>query len=128
MPENLIPDWVQSIARFNPVNWAVEAGRSAASQPHTDWTLVGSRVALLSALLLAGCSGGGEPTTYKIGYIGPVTGDAASYGADTLNAVQMKVDELNAAGGIGVSSGRARGRSERWPPSVSLRSSASSWA
>jgi len=53
MPENLIPDWVQSIARFNPVNWAVEAGRAAVSQEHTDWSLVGSRIALLAALLVA---------------------------------------------------------------------------
>jgi ABC-2 type transport system permease protein len=27
MPPDLIPGWVRSIARFNPVNWAVEAGR-----------------------------------------------------------------------------------------------------
>jgi ABC-2 type transport system permease protein len=52
MQASLIPDWVQSVARFNPVNWAVVAGRSAATQ-NTDWSLVGSRIALLSALLIA---------------------------------------------------------------------------
>jgi ABC-2 type transport system permease protein len=52
MQENLVPGWVRSIARFNPVNWAVEAGRSAATQ-QTDWSLVGSRIGLLTALLLA---------------------------------------------------------------------------
>ena len=36
----------------------------------------------------------------KIGYIGPLTGDANTYGSDTLNGAQMKVDEINAAGGI----------------------------
>ncbi len=50
------------------------------------------------ALALTACGG---PKTVRIGYIGPLTGDAASYGADTLNAVRMHVDEINAAGGIG---------------------------
>lgn len=50
------------------------------------------------ALALTACGG---PKTIRIGYIGPLTGDAASYGADTLNAVRMHVDEINAAGGIG---------------------------
>lgn len=52
MPPELIPEWVRSITRFNPVNWAVEAGRSATSHG-TDWSLVLTRVGLLSALLLA---------------------------------------------------------------------------
>jgi ABC-2 type transport system permease protein len=52
MQANLVPDWVHSIARFNPVNWAVEAGRSGTTQ-HTDWSLVGTRIALLAALLIA---------------------------------------------------------------------------
>lgn len=59
-------------------------------------------LALLSlAALLAACRlvGGGE--VIKIGYIGPLTGDAASYGVDTLNAVKMKIEEINAGGGIG---------------------------
>jgi len=40
------------VTRFNPVQWAVEAGRSAATQ-QTDWSLVASRVGLLAGLLLA---------------------------------------------------------------------------
>ena len=52
MQASLVPDWVHSIARFNPVNWAVEAGRSGTTS-QTDWSLVGSRIALLSALLVA---------------------------------------------------------------------------
>ena len=51
MQQDLVPGWVHAIARFNPVNWAVEAGRSAASE-HTDWTLVGTRIGLLAVLLL----------------------------------------------------------------------------
>jgi ABC-2 type transport system permease protein len=52
MPPALIPGWVRSVARFNPVNWAVEAGRSATSHD-TDWSLVLTRIGLLSVLLLA---------------------------------------------------------------------------
>jgi ABC-2 type transport system permease protein len=51
MQPDLVPGWIHQVARFNPVNWAVEAGRSAATQ-HTDWSLVGTRVGLLTALLL----------------------------------------------------------------------------
>lgn len=56
-------------------------------------------VTVASVLALSACSSGSN--TIKIGYIGPLTGDAASYGVDTLNAVKMHVDEINAAGGIG---------------------------
>ncbi len=49
MQQSLIPGWIRTVARFNPVNWAVEAGRSAAMQ-QIDWGLVASRFALLAAL------------------------------------------------------------------------------
>ena len=52
MQQNLAPHWIQWLAKFNPVNWAVQAGRSAATQ-HVDWGLVGSRIGLLALLLLA---------------------------------------------------------------------------
>jgi ABC-2 type transport system permease protein len=51
MQKSLLPHWMQTAARFNPVNWAVEAARSAAMEK-TDWGLVGERVALLAALAL----------------------------------------------------------------------------
>lgn len=39
MPLNLVPDWIATVAKFNPVNWAVEAGRAAlAANP--DWSFV----------------------------------------------------------------------------------------
>ena len=28
---NLMPQWIQDFAKFNPVNWAVEAGRQTLS-------------------------------------------------------------------------------------------------
>ena len=51
MQQSLVPSWIAWVARFNPVNWAVVAGRSAATG-NTDWTLVLSRCGLLVGLLL----------------------------------------------------------------------------
>ena len=51
MQRNLIPKWMQRAADVNPVNWAVEAGRSAVL-PGTDWGMVGTRVALLAGLFV----------------------------------------------------------------------------
>ncbi len=51
MQQGLIPDWIRTVATFNPVNRAVEAGRSAAMQ-HIDWGLVGSRAGMLAALMV----------------------------------------------------------------------------
>jgi len=51
MQRNLVPAWIRTVSKFNPVNWAVEAGRSAAMQK-IDWGLVGSRIGLLVALAL----------------------------------------------------------------------------
>ncbi len=48
MQKNLLPHWMQTVAMFNPVNWAVVAARAAAMQK-TDWGVVGTRVALLAA-------------------------------------------------------------------------------
>ena len=55
MQQSLAPDWIGTVARFNPVNWAVEAGRSAAFEP-IDWGLVAGRVALLLALVVVAAS------------------------------------------------------------------------
>jgi len=41
-----------------------------------------------------------EGGTLKIGGIGPITGGAAIYGIAVMNAAQLAVDEINAAGGI----------------------------
>ena len=51
MQASLQPDWVRTAGKVNPVNWAVEAGRSAATEG--DWRLVSTRLALLAVLLLA---------------------------------------------------------------------------
>ena len=66
-------------------------------------------LALVMALSLVAC-GGGETTApetsgdsaaaFKIGTIGPLTGDAAIYGQAVANGAKIAVDEINAAGGI----------------------------
>ena len=66
-------------------------------------------LALASAMVfsLAACGGGkdssegnAEATTFKIGGIGPITGDTAIYGTAVQNGIQLAVDEINADGGI----------------------------
>ena len=66
-------------------------------------------IALASALVLSmaacGSNGGNsegssDATTFKIGGIGPTTGDNAIYGTAVKNGIQLAVDEINEAGGI----------------------------
>jgi ABC-2 type transport system permease protein len=52
MQQSLLPSWLGWIAKFNPVNWAVEAGRSAVGST-PDWGLIATRTGLLALLLLA---------------------------------------------------------------------------
>jgi len=49
IPLALAPDWIQTAARYNPVNWAVEAGREALGAS-PDWTFVLPRIAGLFVL------------------------------------------------------------------------------
>jgi ABC-2 type transport system permease protein len=46
---SLSPSWVQQVARYNPVDWAVVAARQALSAG-TDWAAVLPRLGLLTAL------------------------------------------------------------------------------
>lgn len=66
-------------------------------------------VLAMALVALAGCGGGetavdptgaAEEGVFKIGGIGPITGGAAVYGTAVQNAIQIAVDEINAAGGI----------------------------
>jgi ABC-2 type transport system permease protein len=51
MQQSLVPGWIRTVSKFNPVNWAAEAGRSAAME-RIDWGLVATRIGLLVALTL----------------------------------------------------------------------------
>jgi ABC-2 type transport system permease protein len=52
MQQSLLPSWIRWVAKFNPVNWAAEAGRSAAGA-NADWGLIATRTGFLALLLLA---------------------------------------------------------------------------
>ena len=52
MQRDLVPGWIQTVARYNPVEWTVQAGREALTAS-PDWGLVLSRAGLLAALCLA---------------------------------------------------------------------------
>jgi ABC-2 type transport system permease protein len=52
MQRDLVPGWIQTVARYNPVEWTVQAGREALTA-HPDWGLVLSRAGLLAALCVA---------------------------------------------------------------------------
>ena len=51
MPLKLVPAWIATVATFNPVNWAVEAGREALGAS-PDWSFVALRVMLLIGLAI----------------------------------------------------------------------------
>jgi ABC-2 type transport system permease protein len=51
MQLDLIPGWMQEVAKYNPVNWAVEAGREAVTAG-VDWGFVAERVGLLLGLAI----------------------------------------------------------------------------
>jgi ABC-2 type transport system permease protein len=51
MQASLLPEWMRWSARFDPVDWAGEAGRSASTQD-ADWSLIGSRIGPLVLLLV----------------------------------------------------------------------------
>ena len=52
MPLNLVPDWIASVAAYNPVNWAVEAGRQALTSESPDWAFIAPRLLGLAVLAL----------------------------------------------------------------------------
>lgn len=54
MANDLMPGWMQLVARLNPVNWAIEAARQALSIS-PDWAVVASRGGMLLAFCVV-CS------------------------------------------------------------------------
>jgi len=66
-------------------------------------TAAGLLVAALGLSALTGCSGGGGTTstdTIKIGVNYEQSGAVATYGQDSVDGIQMAIDEVNAAGGV----------------------------
>lgn len=70
------------------------------------WSIV--LAATVAVACLGGCgqgsangsAGAANGTVFKIGSIGPTTGDGAIYGQAVMNAAQIAVDEINEAGGV----------------------------
>ncbi|HEY3315239.1 MAG TPA: branched-chain amino acid ABC transporter substrate-binding protein [Bacillota bacterium] len=58
--------------------------------------VLSASLVLTASAGLAGCSRG--PATIKIGAAGPFTGSLSKIGQDSLNAINMAVDEFNASG------------------------------
>jgi ABC-2 type transport system permease protein len=52
MQANLMPGWMQTVADFNPVNWAVEAARGALTAS-PDWAEIAGYSGLLAAFVAA---------------------------------------------------------------------------
>lgn len=53
---------------------------------------------LAASLVFVGC--GEDPNTIKLGSIGPLSGGVAVYGTEARNAIELAVEEINAAGGV----------------------------
>lgn len=51
MQKDLMPGWMQTVADFNPLNWAVEAGRDAVTA-NADWGAIAGKSGLLVAFLV----------------------------------------------------------------------------
>ena len=51
IPLALAPEWIQTVAQFNPVNWAIEAGREALLAT-PDWSLILPRIGGLTVVAL----------------------------------------------------------------------------
>jgi branched-chain amino acid transport system substrate-binding protein len=61
-------------------------------------------VSALAISLLAGCGkkSAGDSTEFIIGGLGPLSGEAASYGISVKQGAEIAIEEINAAGGVKV--------------------------
>ena len=73
LPLALAPDWIATLARVNPVNWAVEAGREALLAD-ADWTFILPRLGGLLVVAIA-CLGARHPRVPELPAFG-LTGAA----------------------------------------------------
>ena len=53
--------------------------------------------AVMAVSMLAGCGNQAKSGAFKIGAIGPFTGDAAIYGLAVKNSIEIAVEEINEA-------------------------------
>ena len=65
--------------------------------------ILAAALSLVMGLSLCACNNGGSGSDKNeliIGGIGPMTGPTAQYGNGVMNAAQLAVEEINAAGGV----------------------------
>ena len=65
----------------------------------------------------------GSAEDIVIGYSGPLSGPAAEYGQDCVNGIDMAINEINAAGGITLTSTRPAAWKPIWSIGRSVRTS-----
>jgi ABC-2 type transport system permease protein len=53
LPGNLLPGWIETVSRFNPVDWAAVAAQEALLHSEPDWGTVVWRVGLLAVFSIA---------------------------------------------------------------------------
>ncbi len=61
--------------------------------------MAGLIAALAFAVMVVGC-GGEDSSTTPIAFVGPVTGQYASFGAQMQSGAELAVEDINAAGGV----------------------------
>lgn len=61
-------------------------------------------ISVLTVSMLAGCGkkSGGDSNEFIIGGLGPISGEAASYGVSVKQGAEVAVDEINSKGGVKV--------------------------
>ena len=53
MPDSLLPGWIATVARYNPVDWAAVAAQEALLSSNPDWGVVLGRAGLLGLFCVA---------------------------------------------------------------------------
>ena len=61
---------------------------------------VASAAAMTAAMMMPASVFAADDETFKIGVIGPMTGDYAQYGTNVYNAAKIAADEINENGGF----------------------------
>ena len=59
-----------------------------------------SAAAMAATMMMPASVFAAEDETFKIGVIGPMTGDYAQYGTNVYNAAKIAADEINENGGF----------------------------
>ncbi len=70
------------------------------SKSKTLWVVVGILIVVVAVVYVVAGRKAAEKNVIKIGWVGPLTGDAAAYGEPMQKVTELAVSEINAMGGI----------------------------